>query len=110
MSQKTLKGRIKYIETSPLLITNVKYLRWKTVGQITPHLLPSSKIPLDWHQPHVWIEGELGLLTLCSEFEHDHYISGVNDASVFSVFRAVAESIDSTEVMYEFNGLIISTV
>jgi hypothetical protein len=106
---KTLTGRINYINIpGSVSITNAKYIRWKSVGNITPHLLPSSKTPLDWHQPHTWIEGELGLTSLSEELAS--YVMSGSDSTIINPFRVVAETIDALMVIYDFEGFIINNV
>jgi hypothetical protein len=101
----TLTGKVVSLVINSVTITNCKYLRWKANHNISPRLLPSSKVPVGWLQSHKWIEGEFGLLTLSSTV--DGLIPAALDSVAFTTFVANALTTIGGAVVFTFTGGIV---
>lgn len=106
MTEKILTGKIVGISLGAVTLANVKYVRWRVNHSISPQLLPSSKAPVGWFQGHSYIDGELGLLSLSTDIVLG---TGV-DSTIMTPFRVTAETVDGTNVVYEFTGTIFANV
>jgi len=107
-SAAVLTGKVVSLVINSVTITNCKYLRWKSNHNISPRLLPSSKIPVGWLQSHKWIEGEFGLLTLSSTV--DGLIPATLDSVAFTTFVANALTTIGGAVVFTFTGGIVVSV
>lgn len=111
MSEATYLGRVVKVEVgvsagSHTDITNCKYIRWRTVHNVTPRTIPSQKYPAGWLQSHMWVEGEMALVTKNTVL--DTYAPKNADASTPAYFVVTAEDTAKTAKTFTFTGFIIS--
>lgn len=103
-----LTGRIVSLTLGSDSITNCKSFKWRTVHNVAPRLLPSSKIPTGWFQGHKWVEGEFSLMSICSAIAT--HAPPATDAVIISPMSLASQTTAGTAVTYAFTGFIIVTI
>ena len=90
-------------------VTNVKFMGWDRIHNITPRLLPSSKIPVGWLQGHSWLKGEIRIVSEMTSALSGYY-SETADSTIIPYVMATYVKQDGTTATCTFTGFIVFNV
>jgi len=90
-------------------VLNVKFMRWKRIHNVTPRLLPSSKIPVGWLQGHSHVEGELGVVSEMNTAIASYYGETV-DSIIIPFVKVSYRKQDGAIATFILSGFIITLV
>jgi hypothetical protein len=94
--------------TNRSVILNCKNIKWRDIHAVTPQLMPTAKIPANFLQSCVWIEGEFRLQTDDAIF--GTYAPPDEEAVIIPYFIAFTEDINKVLWRYTFDNLIITSI